>query len=347
MYTHLLTISIFFSVPHKKFLFPPLHCAAMISVQAFLISPALPRTFSTVYFRTCTKVIRQSTMSARRSALVTPDWIASQQPITILDASWHLPTSKRDAHAEYIAEHIPNARYFDIDAPGFADRASDLPHMLPNADEFAIAAGELGVSNDVPVVVYAKQGFKGAARAWWMFRVFGKENVYLLDGGLEAWKKEGKSVESGPVVNAEGADFVPNVNNALVRNMHDILAQLGSGEGAIIDARSQGRFDGSAPEPKAGLSSGHMPGAFCVPSDLLVGQDGKIKSLDELTEIFQQSGVDKQTLEKGPISLTCGSGVTAAIDCLALYELGVESAVYDGSWSEYASYANNPIEASR
>lgn len=285
-------------------------------------------------------------MSTRRSALVTPDWIASQQPLTILDASWHLPTSNRNAYAEYVAEHIPSARFFDIDAPGLADKASNLPHMLSTAGEFASAAGKLGVSNDVPVVVYASQGFKGAARAWWMFRVFGKENVYLLDGGLEAWKKEGKPVESGTVAKAEEADFVANVNDALVRNMNDILKQIGSGEGVIIDARSQGRFDGSTSEPKAGLPSGHMPGAFCVPSDLLVGQDGKIKGVDELTEIFQQRGVDKEILKKGPVSLTCGSGVTAAIDCLALYELGIASAVYDGSWSEYASYANNPIEQS-
>lgn len=256
-----------------------------------------------------------------------------------------MPAAKRDANAEYLAEHIPNARFFDIDAPGFADHKSPLPHMLPSATEFAHAARKLGVRNEVPVVVYAKHGFKGAARSWWMFRLFGKDDVFLLDGGLNAWKDQGKAVESGKGAEVKEGDFSCRVNEGLVRSMDDMLAQIQRKDGYIIDARPQHRFDGSTPEPRKGLASGHMPGAYCVPCDALVEHDGRLKEVKELRNILRQRGLDVSLLEKGPVSLTCGSGVTAAINCVALYELGIDAAVYDGSWTEYGAYENNPIES--
>lgn len=246
---------------------------------------------------------------------------------------------------------MTGARRFDIDAPGLADQDSDLPHMLPRPEEFGAAVTRLGVTNDVPVVVYAKKGFVGAARAWWMFRLFGKDDVFLLNGGLEAWKNEGRDVAGGPL--KEDAElpaarpFTVVENPQLVKSMQDMLSQIEKKEGAIIDARSKGRFHGTAPEPRAGLLSGHMPGSFSLPSDQLTDQltdgDGKLKPVTEIQAVLAANGIDNDTLASTPISLTCGSGVTAAIDCVALYELGVDAAVYDGSWSEYGRHHENPV----
>lgn len=216
--------------------------------------------------------------------------------------------------------------------------------MLPSAEEFQRAVSALGVASSKPVVVYAKRGFVAAARAWWMFRVFGKDDVFVLDGGLEAWKNEGWPVESGDVRDQPVAhDFVATKNDALVMTMKHMLAQMERQEGIIIDARAQGRFDGVSPEPRPGLLKGHMPGAFCVPSGHLVATDGKLRPVDQLKEKFQDGGIDDGMLATKPVSLTCGSGVTAAITCLALHELGIDAAVYDGSWSEYGSHHDNPV----
>lgn len=220
--------------------------------------------------------------------------------------------------------------------------------MLPRSEEFAAATTSLGVTNAIPVVIYSKRGFVGAARAWWMFRLFGKEDVFLLNGGLETWKQEGREVETGPVTasteESGGRPFVVKENPHLVKSMQDILAQIKQKDGIIVDARSKGRFDGTAPEPRAGLLSGHMPGSFCQPSDQLTDAEGKLKPVTELRAVLAANGINNDALAETPISLTCGSGVTAAIDCVALYELGIEAAVYDGSWSEYGSHHENPVD---
>lgn len=280
------------------------------------------------------------------SALVTPKWVKSRlQVSTVLDASWYMPAEKRNPYTDYEQKRIPGARYFDIDGPGLCDTSSSLPHMLPAPEDFAAKVSELGVTNDKPVVVYAQSGFVGAARAWWMFRLHGKRDSYLLDGGLKEWENQGLPVDTSPppakVTAASGGTFIPQMDKDLVRNMQDMLRQIEGRKGVIIDARSKGRFDGTSPEPRPGLLSGHMPSAFNLPSSVLV-ESGRMKSRADLQEAFQKAGVDIDAIT-GPVSLTCGSGVTAAVLCVALHELGITSAVYDGSWSEYGATKTNPV----
>ncbi|CDF32390.1 3-mercaptopyruvate sulfurtransferase [Chondrus crispus] len=290
-------------------------------------------------------------VSARPSALVDPAWVLRRMPhVSILDASWYMPKLNRDPNTEFIDERIPEgARRFDIDGPGLADLNSDLPHMLPSPEDFTDAVTKLGIRRNVPVVIYAKKGFVGAARAWWMFRVFGKNDVFLLNGGLESWKAEGHEVATGPpaptmepLIETE-TPMVATKNEQLVKSMQDMHTLIKENSGVIIDARSKGRFEGTAPEPREGLMGGHMPGSFSQPCDQLTSADGKLLSVSELRTVLAENGIDNSILTKSPIALTCGSGVTAAIDCVALYELGFDAAVYDGSWSEYGSHHENPV----
>lgn len=220
--------------------------------------------------------------------------------------------------------------------------------MLPSSPSFSDAVTNLAVTNDKPVVLYSQNGFVAAARAWWMFRLFGKSDVYILNGGLHSWKQASFLTETGPLqeVAVPTKKFIAKEQPELVRNMSDMLKQIESGEGLIIDARSQARFNATVPEPRAGLMGGHMPGAFCLPSSACA-TDGRLKTIEELQHVFSEHGLTPNVLKRTPISLTCGSGITAAIVCLALYELGIQSAVYDGSWSEYGSYHDNPVHPIR
>lgn len=327
------------------------HCLQEMTIvgptPAFANSAVFAHSFLSAQ-RFCRSVVSMSSKPTA-SALVTAKWLESRlQSSTVLDASWYMPAEKRDPYVDFQQKRIPGARYFDIDGPGLCDKSSSLPHMLPAPEDFAAKVSELGVTKDKPVVVYAKSGFVGAARAWWMFRLHGKLDSYLLDGGLKEWEDQGLPVDTSPpsaqvTVNSEGA-FVPRMDKELVRNMQDMLLQIEERKGVIIDARSKGRFYGTSPEPRLGLLSGHMPSAFNLPSSALV-DSGKMKSPADLREEFQKAGVDIDAIT-GPVSLTCGSGVTAAILCLALHELGITSAVYDGSWSEYGAYKTNPVTTS-
>lgn len=284
---------------------------------------------------------RPLTMTSRPSVLVTPSWLRSQPSVTILDATWYKPTEQNNAYADFLYSHIPSARYFDIDGPGLCDPNSSLPHMLPTSENFACAASRLGVRDDIPVVIYARKGLVAASRAWWMFRVFGKNDVYLLDGGLEAWKRDGGETVGGHVENLQEGGFQVKMNPNLVSDMAKILNMVKEKEGTIIDARPKSRFHGTVPEFRKGLMSGHMPGAKSVPSSQLMEEDGTMKKKEQLKQIFEDAGVDLTT---SSISLTCGSGVTATVLAVALHELGVDFAVYDGSWTEYGSFPNNPLE---
>ena len=265
------------------------------------------------------------------SNLVSTAWLADHlltDDLVILDASWHLPAAKRDARAEFITAHIPGARFFDLDK--VSDQDAALPHMLPMPESFAASMRALGVNNSSHVIAYDSVGLFSAARSWWMLKVFGHDNVSVLDGGLKKWMFEGRAIEKGEAKLPPMEKFVANLNPAMVRNM----TQVAEAKAQVADARSPTRFRGEEPEPRPGVKPGHMPGARNVHYGSLLNGDGTLKSHPELAKIFANAGID---LEK-PIITSCGSGVTAAILALALTELGAKDhALYDGSWAEWGA----------
>ncbi len=271
-------------------------------------------------------------MSATHSHFVSTQWLADHltaPDLFLVDASWHLPTAGRDAHAEYLAEHIPGAVHFDIDA--ISDRKSPLPHMLPEPVPFSSAMRALGLGDGMRVVVYDSYGLFSAPRVWWMLRTFGVRDVYVLDGGLPAWKAEGRPVEDG-LVRRQPRHFTARLDHGSVASIDDVKKALGGGQ-QVIDARAADRFRGEAPEPRPGLKSGHMPGARNLPWTDIV-ENGRLKPPAALAAAFRGAGVD---LGK-PVITTCGSGVSAAILSLALETAANRSApVYDGSWAEWGA----------
>ncbi|WP_433973963.1 3-mercaptopyruvate sulfurtransferase [Tunturiibacter lichenicola] len=272
---------------------------------------------------------------------VTPTWLAArlQNPTTIiLDAT--LPpvgvTPTIDTHARYLATHIPGAIFFDIEA--LSDHATTLPHMLPTPEAFSQSMSALGVSDTSTIVIYEQQGVFSAPRAWWMLRTFGAQNVYILDGGLRAWTEANLPTESGPLHHAP-AGFHAKFNRNAIANLTQLRDRLAQHQ-QILDARSAPRFNGTAPEPRPGLSSGHMPGATNIPFTELA-EDGHLKSADNLREYFATKNVDLHQ----PITTTCGSGVTAAVIALSLEIAGAKDiTLYDGSWAEYAQHPDSVIE---
>lgn len=275
------------------------------------------------------------------SALVSVDWLArhlSDARVCVIDASWHLPSAKRDAVAEFGQGHIPGAVFFDIDR--IVDPDAELPHTLPAAADFARAVGALGISNDSQVVVYDTRGLFSAARAWWMFRVFGHEQVSILDGGLPAWVRAGQPLEAGDVP-VEPRAFKARFQPDHVWRLEDVQRNLGSGEAVMLDARPEGRFAGRDPEPRPGVRGGHVPGARNLPADRLVDPaTGRMHDTDTLAELF--SGTDDK-----PVVCSCGSGVTACALAFALHRLGRDDvAVYDGSWTEWGGRDDTPVDTS-
>ena len=252
------------------------------------------------------------------------------QPGTrFVDASWFLPAEGRSGRAEFEAERIPGAVFFDIDA--VSDAASSLPHMLPSPEAFAAAAGGLGLSPDNLVVVYDTFGVRSAARAWWTLKVMGYPQVRVLDGGLRAWKAAGLPVETGPAPAPVPSEVTAVFSPERVRSLADVAAALAGQSAQVVDARSSARFRGEAPEPRPGLRSGHMPGALNLPFDRLLTPEGTLKPPTGLSAEFAAAGVDPAR----PVITTCGSGVTASVLALALEVLGHPAAVYDGSWAEW------------
>ena len=274
--------------------------------------------------------------------LVETEWLAAhlQAPdLVIVDASWHLPTMKRDAHQEYLDERIPGAIFFNID--DISDKDSDLPHMLPPPLKFSSFMRRMGIGDGMRAVIYDTSGVYSAARVWWTFRAMGVSDVAVLNGGLPKWKAENLPLEDGPPPERRLRHFTASLNRELVRDLDDMQALLTSNAAQIVDARSAERFAGAAPEPRAGLRSGHIPGSLNLPYDQLVNDDGMLKSVDEIKAVFAAANVQLGQ----PIATTCGSGVTASILALALAVIGHKhTSVYDGSWSEWGADEKLPIE---
>ena len=269
------------------------------------------------------------------TTLVSTDWLArhlGSPDIRIIDASWYLPQAARDPKAEYDAAHIPGARFFDID--DISDSLSDLPHMAPPPEKFISRMRAMGIGDGHQVVIYDGAGLNSAARVWWLFHLFGKTDTAVLDGGLPKWLAEGRANEDMPPVLRDRHMTV--VRNAqLIKDVTQVAAASKLKEAQIVDARSAARFAGEAPEPRAGLRSGHIPNSISLPFTELLNSDGTMKSDAELALIMAAKGVDM----KAPVITTCGSGVTAAIINLALARLGhKQHSLYDGSWAEWGMY---------
>ena len=272
--------------------------------------------------------------------LVSTGWLAAHlkdPDLRILDASWHLPGDNRDAEAEYTAQHIPGARFFDIDA--ISDHRSDMPHMAPPVEKFMSRMRAMGVGDGHQVVVYDSTGLFSAARVWWLFRLMGKTDVAVLDGGLPKWLAEDRPVEDMPPV-IRDRHMTVSRQNLLVKDVTQVARAAKLGDHTILDARAPTRFAGTAPEPREGLRAGHIPGSTNVFYKTLLKADGTMKEAPALQKAFADAGAD---LTK-PVITTCGSGVTAAILALALERIGMtDHSLYDGSWSEWGMYDDLPI----
>ncbi|MBC7137331.1 MAG: 3-mercaptopyruvate sulfurtransferase [Defluviimonas sp.] len=269
--------------------------------------------------------------------LVSTDWLEAHlrdPDLRILDASWYLPAMGRDAKAEFDAGHIPGARFFDIDE--ISDQRSELPHMAPPAEKFMSRMRAMGVGDGHQVVIYDGAGIFSAPRVWWTFRLMGKTDVAVLDGGFPKWKAEGRMIEDLPPF-VRDRHMTVQRQAQLVKDVTQVAAASKLGDREIIDARSEARFRGDEPEPRPGLRQGHIPNAKNLPFGRLLNADGTMKSPEALKAEFLAAGVD---LGK-PAITSCGSGLSAAILNLALERIGHrDHALYDGSWAEWGMYGD-------
>jgi thiosulfate/3-mercaptopyruvate sulfurtransferase len=273
--------------------------------------------------------------------LVSTDWLAQHlnaPDIHVVDGSFKMPGVTPTAHEDYLAGHIPGAVFFDIDA--ISDGDSPLPHMLPSPEKFASRMRKLGLGDGDRIVLYGSS-LAGPARAWWTFRAFGHQNVVILDGGFKKWLAEGcpsDDLASSP----RDRHFTARFDSLLVRDKAQVQANIAEPKAQLLDARAKGRFEGTAPEPRAGLRSGHIPGSLHLDHlDLVDAATGLVKPAEAIEAAFEAAGID---LAK-PVITTCGSGVTASVLALGLHLIGHrDTAVYDGSWSEWGLPGDHPIE---
>ena len=277
-------------------------------------------------------------MAEKSPFVIDADWLQSRlgtPGVSIVDASWYLPAQGRNARAEYDAGHIPGAIFFDQDE--VVEPGSKLPHTLPRPLEFARHAGSMGISADDTIVVYDGPGVASAPRVWWMFRVMGVFQVYLLDGGLDRWKREGRPLTAEPTRVAPCV-FHVNFDASRVVSLDEMKAIVAEHSAQVADARPAGRFAGTEPEPRPGVRSGHMPGAKSLPATTL-SRNGSLLALDELSATIERAGIDLTR----PVVTSCGSGVTAAVITLALESLGHSAnRLYDGSWTEWGGRSDTP-----
>ncbi|GGO92519.1 3-mercaptopyruvate sulfurtransferase [Stakelama pacifica] len=273
-------------------------------------------------------------------ALVSTQWLAENGgagDLKILDASLFLPEMGRDARAEFADGHIPGARFMTLAA--IADPDAGLPMMLPQDEAFADHMRALGIDSGDRVVLYDGSPLHSAARGWWMLRVFGAEQVAILDGGIARWQAEGRQLETGNLPYDPG-DFATRSDRSGVRDLAAMKANLDSGAEQVVDARSPARFAGSEPESRPGVEPGHIPGSRNLYYPGLFHSDGTWKRGKELAAAIEAAGVDIDR----PIVTTCGSGVTAAVLTFGLHLLGRQAALYDGSWSEWGAEPTAPKE---
>ena len=270
--------------------------------------------------------------------LVSTAWLAERlgdPGVRIVDATLPLVGQSGHGRDSYVAGHIPGAVFFDINA--IADPDTDLPHMLPTPEAFAEAAGALGLAREATIVVYDAHGIYSAPRVWWTLRAMGYPNVFVLDGGLRAWRAEGRPIETAAATPTP-VKVEPAFEQRLVTDLAGVTRVLASRAVQVVDARSAARFTAEAPEPRASLRSGHMPGALNLPFNLVVNEDGTLKSAADLAAAFAHIDLGR------PIVTTCGSGVTASVLALALAVLGrFDVAVYDGSWTEWGGRTDTAV----
>ncbi|XP_042413577.1 thiosulfate/3-mercaptopyruvate sulfurtransferase 2-like [Zingiber officinale] len=301
--------------------------------------------------------------AAHHEPVVSADWLHAnlrEPDVKVLDASWYMPDEQRNPFQEYQVAHIPGALFFDVD--GISDQTSKLPHMLPSEEAFSAAVSALGIYNKDGIVVYDGKGIFSAARVWWMFRMFGHNNVWVLDGGLPQWRASGYDVESSAsgdaVLKVSAASeaiekvyrghlvgsstFETKFQPHLIRTLEQVKANIETQEYQHIDARSKARFDGTVPEPRKGIRSGHVPGSKCIPFAQMLDSSNMLLPANELVKRFEEEGI---SLDR-PVITSCGTGVTACLLALGLHRLGkTDVAVYDGSWTEWGSNADTPVAA--
>ncbi len=274
--------------------------------------------------------------------LVSTAWLEAHlkdPDLRVLDASWYLPDMARDAKAEYNEAHIPGARFFDIEE--ISDKRSGLPHMAPTPEMFISRMRAMGVGDGHQVVIYDGAGLFSAARVWWTFRLMGKQDVAVLDGGFPKWRSEGRPIEDMPPIVRDRHMTVQRQAH-LIKDVTQVAAAAKLGDYSIVDARSPGRFSGQEPEPRPGLRSGHIPKAKNVPFKSVLNADGTMKSPEALAKVFADAGVEL----KKPVITSCGSGVTASVLNLALERMGkLDHSLYDGSWAEWGMY--NDLKVAR
>ena len=252
--------------------------------------------------------------------------------LKILDATFFLPDSDLDAEEEYKKKHIPNSVFFDINK--IADPKNPLPHMIPSKEQFSIMMQNLGLNNQDEIIIYDNSPLLSSARAWFLFRYFGHENIFILNGGLKNWEKNGGVITNKKTIISTGDFESKTEKKELVIDLNQMISVSNNNSKLILDARSYKRFTGEAKEPRPGLLSGHIPNSKSLPSSDLITNDGFLKSIKELNKIFSNNDF----YDKEEIIATCGSGVSACVISVALYCLGKkDTPIYDGSWTEWAS----------